>query len=325
MNQQFRQRASAALCAAALAASTTAYAQQFPTKPIRMIVPFAPGGNTDIIARVFTPKWSEILGQQVIVDNRGGAGGTIGTEAAARAAPDGYVLIMVSAGHTINPAMIRKIPYDSVKDFTALGIIADVPTALVLHPSVPAKNMKELIAIAKSKPDLLNYSTAGRGTVGHLSAELLSSVAKIKLTPIHYKSAGQALVDVVSGQVHFQFASMPAALQHTRTNRVRMIAQTGETRSPAAPSVPTMLEQGLKGFVVSSGFALFGPANLPRPLVERINSTLVKALNDPAVKDNLAKQGADVAATSPEKHEQFNRTEIAKWIKVARQAGIEPE
>jgi tripartite-type tricarboxylate transporter receptor subunit TctC len=325
MTQQFRLRASAAFCAVALAASASALAQQYPTKPVRMIVPFAPGGNTDIIARAFTPKWGELLGQQVLVDNRGGAGGTIGTESAARAAPDGYTLIMVSAGHTINPAMIRKMPYDSVKDFTALGVIADVPTALVVHPSVPAKNMKELIAIAKARPNFLNYSTAGRGTVGHLSAELLSSVAQIKLTPIHYKSAGQALIDVVSGQVHFQFASMPAALQHSRSGRVRMVAQTGEVRSPAAKEVPTMIEQGLKGFVVSSGFALFGPANMPRPLVERINGTLVKALGDPAVKSNLAAQGADVAATSPEAHDRFNRNEIAKWIKVAKEAHIEAE
>jgi tripartite-type tricarboxylate transporter receptor subunit TctC len=217
------------------------------------------------------------------------------------------------------------MPYDSVKDFTALGIIADVPTALVLHPSVPVKNMKELIAMAKARPDALNYSTAGRGTVGHLSAELLSSIAKIKLTPIHYKSAGQALIDVVSGQVHFQFSSMPAALQHTRSGRLRMIAQTGETRSPAAKDVPTAVEQGVKGFVVSSGFAVFGPANMPRPLVERINGTLVKALGDPAVKNGLASQGADVVASSPEAHDRFNRNEIAKWIKVAKDAQIEAE
>ena len=325
MTQQFRLRASVALCAVALAASASVSAQQFPTKPVRMIVPFAPGGNTDIIARAFTPKWGELLGQQVIVDNRGGAGGTIGTESAARAAPDGYVLLMVSAGHTINPAMIRKMPYDSVKDFTALGIIADVPTALVMHPSVPVKNMKELIAMARARPDALNYSTAGRGTVGHLSAELLSSIANIKLTPIHYKSAGQALIDVVSGQVHFQFSSMPAALQHTRSGRLRMIAQTGEARSPAAKDVPTAVEQGVTGFVLSSGFALFGPANMPRPLVERINGTLVKALGDPAVKNGLASQGADVVASTPEAHDKFNRNEIAKWIKVARDAKIEAE
>jgi tripartite-type tricarboxylate transporter receptor subunit TctC len=325
MTRNTRLRARVALAAIAIAASASVSAQQYPSKPVRMIVPFAPGGNTDIIARAFTPKWGELLGQQIVVDNRGGAGGTIGTEAAARAAPDGYVLLMVSAGHTINPAMIRKIPYDSVKDFTPLGIIADVPTALVIHPSIPAKNMKELIAVAKSTPAGLNYSTAGRGTVGHLSAELLVSLTKMKLTPIHYKSSGQALIDVVSGQVHFQFSSMPAALVHTRTGRLRMIAQTGETRSSAAKDVPTAVEQGVKGFVVSSGFALFGPANMPRPLVERINGTLVKALGDSAVKSNLAAQGADVVASTPEAHDKFNRNEIAKWIKVARDANIDPE
>jgi tripartite-type tricarboxylate transporter receptor subunit TctC len=232
---------------------------------------------------------------------------------------------MVSAAHTINPAMIRKINYDSVKDFAPIGIIADVPTALVVHPSLPAKNVKELIAIAKASPGTLNYSTAGRGTVGHLSAELLASTAKVKFTPIHYKSAGLALIDVIAGHVHFQFASMPAVLQQTRSGKLRLIAQTGEKRSPAASDVPTMQEQGLKGFVVSSGFALFAPAATPRTIIERVNGALVKALNDPAVKDNLAKQGADVVASTPEQHDTFNRNEIAKWIKVAKEAGIEPE
>jgi len=320
-----RPRVRAALCFACLSLFTAAYAQPYPAKPVRMVVPFAPGGNTDIIARVFAPKMGEILGQQIIIDNRGGAGSTIGTEAVARAAPDGYTLLMVSAAHTINPAMIRKLNYDSVKDFTALGIVADVPTALVVHPSLPAKNVKELIVLARAQPGALNYSTAGRGTVAHLAAELLASIAKIKMTPIHYKSAGQALIDVVSGICHLQFSSMPAALVHTRSGRLRMIAQTGEKRSPAAKDVPTMEEQGLKGFVVSSGFAMFAPAATPRPIVERINGALVKALRDPAVKDNLDKQGADVVASSPEEHDKFNRNEIAKWIKVVREAGIERE
>jgi len=195
----------------------------------------------------------------------------------------------------------------------------------VVHPSLPVKNVKELIALAKAQPGSLNYSTAGRGTVAHLAPELLASTAKIKMTAIHYKSAGQALIDVVSGICHLQFSSMPAALVHTRTGRLRMIAQTGETRSPAAKDVPTMVEQGLKGFVVSSGFAMFAPAATPRPIVERVNGALVKALHDPAVKDSLAKQGADVVASTPEQHDKFNRNEIAKWIKVAREAGIEPE
>jgi tripartite-type tricarboxylate transporter receptor subunit TctC len=304
---------------------THAQSPAYPTKPVRMVVPFAPGGNTDIIARVFAPKMGEILGQQIVIDNRGGAGSTIGTEVVARATPDGYMLLMVSAAHTINPAMIKKLNYDSVKDFAPLGIVADVPTALVVHPSLPVKNVKDLVALAKAQPGALNYSTAGRGTVGHLAAELLSSIAKVKLTPIHYKSSGQSLIDVISGICHFQLSSMPAGLQHTRTGRLRMVAQTGEKRSPAAADIPTMQEQGLKGFVVSSGFAMFAPAGTPRPIIERVNGALVKALNDPAVKDNLSKQGADVVASTPEQHDKFNRAEIAKWIKVAREAGIEPE
>ncbi|MGZ8153914.1 MAG: Bug family tripartite tricarboxylate transporter substrate binding protein [Burkholderiales bacterium] len=319
-------RVRAALCIAALTIAAATHAQQpYPAKPVRMIIPFAPGGNTDIIGRVFAPKMGEILGQNVIIDNRGGAGGTIGTEAASRAAPDGYTLLMVSAGHTINPSMIRKLPYDSVKDFTPIGIIADVPTAFVVHPSLPAKNVKEFIAIAKSKPGAINYSTAGRGTVGHLAAELLQSVAKIKLTAVHYKGSGPSMIDLLAGHVQMQFPSMPAALQHSSGGRLRMIAQTGEQRSPAAPSVPTMEEQGVKGFVVASGFAMFAPAGTPRPIVDRVNAALAKALNDPAVKSNLAKQGADVVASTPEQHDKFNRNEIAKWIKVAREAGIEPE
>ncbi|MGZ8231255.1 MAG: Bug family tripartite tricarboxylate transporter substrate binding protein [Burkholderiales bacterium] len=319
-------RVRAALCIAALTIAAATHAQQpYPAKPVRMIIPFAPGGNTDIIGRVFAPKMGEFLGQNVIIDNRGGAGGTIGTEAASRAAPDGYTLLMVSAGHTINPSMIRKLPYDSVKDFTPIGIIADVPTAFVVHPSLPAKNVKEFVAIAKSKPGAINYSTAGRGTVGHLAAELLQSVAKIKLTAVHYKGSGPSMIDLLAGHVQMQFPSMPAALQHSSGGRLRMIAQTGEQRSPAAPSVPTMEEQGVKGFVVASGFAMFAPAGTPRPIVDRVNAALAKALNDPAVKSNLAKQGADVVASTPEQHDKFNRNEIAKWIKVAREAGIEPE
>ncbi len=313
------------LGAAIGAVSGYAFAQSYPARPVRMIVPFPPGGNTDIIARVYAPKMGEILGQQIVIENRGGAGGSIGTEIASRAAPDGYILLMVSAGHTINPAMAKKLPYDSIKDFAPISVIADVPTAFVVHPSLPAKNLKEFIAIAKARPGEINYSTAGRGTVGHLSAELMSSMAKIKLTAIHYKGTGQSMIDLVAGHVQMQFPSMPAAIQHARGGKLRMIAQTGAKRSSAAPDVPTMQESGLQGFVVSSGFAMFAPAGTPRPIVDRVHAALVKALNDPAVKENLAKQGAEVVASTPEEHDRFNRAEIAKWIKVAGEAGIEPE
>jgi len=317
--------AAALMCAAAIVSPVAVHAQAYPVKPVRMIVPFVPGGNTDIIGRVFAPKMSEFLGQQLVVENRGGAGSTIGTELVARAAPDGYTILMVSAAHTINPAMIKKLPYDSVKDFAPVSIIADVPTAFVVHPSLPAKNVKEFIAIARARPGEINYSTAGRGTVGHLAAELLSSMAKIRLVHVPYKGTGQSMVDLVAGHVQMQLSSMPAAIQHVRTGRLRMIAQTGKQRSAAAPEVPTMEQSGLPGFVVSSGFGMLAPAGTPRPIIDRIHSALVRALNDPAVKENLAKQGAEIVASTPEDYDRFNRAEIAKWLKVAAEAGIVPE
>jgi len=314
------------VCAlAGLLAASLACAQNYPAKPIRMIVPFAPGGNTDIIARVFTPKMAENLGQQIVVENRGGAGSVIGTEVVARAAPDGYVLLVVSAAHTINPAMIRKLPYDSVRDFAFISLIADVPTAFVVHPSLPAKTVGEFIAIARARPGAINYSTAGSGTVGHLAAELLSSMAKIKLVHVPYKGSGPSLVDLVAGHVQMQLSSMPAVIQYVQSGRLRMIAQTGKQRSAAAPAVPTMEEAGLPGFVVSSGFGLMAPAGTPRSIIDQLHAALTKALNDPRVKDNLARQGAEVVASTPDDYDQFNRAEIAKWIKVVAEAGIATE
>lgn len=315
----------ALLAAVITAASAAALAQAYPVKPVRMIIPFAPGGNTDIIGRVFAPKFSEALGQQVIIDNRGGAGSTIGTELAAKSPPDGYVLLMVSAAHTINPAMAKKLPYDSIKDFVPISVIADVPTSFMVHPALPAKNVKEFIAIARARPGEIFYSTAGRGTVGHLAAELLNSAARIKLTAVHYKGSGPSVIDLIAGHVQMQLMSMPAAVPHAKTGKLRMIAQTGEKRSGAAPDVPTMQEQGLKTFVVSSGFAMFAPAGTPRPIVDRVHAALVKALNDPGVKKSLADQGAEIVANTPEQHDAFNKAEIAKWIKVVREAGIQPE
>ena len=307
-----------------LSLSAPIQAQNYPTRTIRMVIPFAAGGNTDIIGRIFAPKMAEILGQQIIIDNRGGAGGTIGTEAVMRAAPDGYTLLMASAGHTINPAMIKKLPYDSVKDFTPMGIVADVPTAFVIHPSLPPKNLKEFIALAKARPDDIFYSTAGIGTVGHLSAELLISTAKIKITAVHYKGSGPSMIDLVGGHVQMQFPSMPAAVPYVASGKLRMIAQTGEKRSPAAPTIPTMIEQGMKDFIVSSGFSMFGPANTPKAIVDRVNAALAQSLKDPKVSKTLLDQGAEPNGSTAEAHDKFNRAEIQKWIKVARAAGIQP-
>ncbi len=302
--------------------SGAALAQNYPAKAVRMIVPFPPGGNTDIIARIVVPKMAEDFGQQILIDNRGGAGSIIGTELASKAQPDGYTLLMVSAAHVMNPSVTRKLPYDSVRDFSPISVVADVPTAFVVHPSLPAKNVKDLIAIAKSRPGELNYATAGSGTVGHLAGELFNAMAGVKLTQILYKGSGPAAIDLLAGHVHMQFASMPAVIQFARGGKMRMIAQTGEKRSAAAPEVPTMIESGLKGYIVSSGFALFAPAKTPRPVIDRVHGALIKSLRNPDVHKSLAGQGAEPVGNSPEQHDTFNKSEIQKWIKVARQAGI---
>jgi len=312
-----------AAVAGTLALAAPAQAQNYPVKTIRLVIPFAAGGNTDIIGRIFVPKMAEIIGQQIIIDNRGGAGSMIGTEAVMRAAPDGYTLLLASAAHTINPSMVKKLPYDSVRDFTPLGVVADVPTAFVIHPSLPPKNVKEFVALAKARPNDIFYSTAGIGTVGHLAAELLISTTGIKLTAVHYKGTGPSMVDLVGGHIQMQFPSMPAAVPYVAANRMRMIGQTGEKRSPAAPTVPTMIEQGYKDFIVSSGFAMFGPANLPKPIADRVNAAMAQALKDPRVNKTLLEQGAEPTGTTPESHDKFNRAEIQKWIKVVRAAGIE--
>jgi tripartite-type tricarboxylate transporter receptor subunit TctC len=315
----------ALLSAAMAVVSAQAAAQNYPVKPVRLMVPFVAGGNTDIIARVVTPEMSKALGQQLIIENRAGAGSVVGTEVVAKSPPDGYTLLMVSAAHVINPAMAKKLPYDSIKDFAPISIVADVPTAFAVHPLLPVKNVKEFIALAKARPGQLNYATAGRGTVGHLSAELLSSMTKIKMVHIAYKGTGQSITDLIAGHVQLQFSSMPAVVNQARAGKLRLLAQTGEKRSAAAKDVPTMVESGIKGFVVSSGFGLLAPAGTPRPVIDRVHGALVKALADPGVRNNLLVQGADPVGNTPEAYDAFNKAEIAKWIKVAREAGIDPE
>ena len=297
-------------------------AQPYPAKVIRMIVPFAPGGNTDIIARFIVPKMGEDLGQQIIIDNRGGASSTIGTDIASKAPPDGYTLLMVSTAHVINPAVIKKLPYDSMRDFAAVTLVADVPNALVVHPSVPARTLKELIALAKSRPSEMLYATPGRGTSTHLAIEMLASRSQLKLVHVPYKGVGPATVDTVAGHVHMQFSGMPSAIQFVRDGRLRMLVQSGAKRSPAAPNVPVMAEAGMPDFVVSSGFGMLAPANTPRIIIDRVNASVRKSLAHPDVNKGLSSQGADPVGNSPDEYDKYNRAEIARWAKVARDAGV---
>ncbi len=297
-------------------------AQTYPTRTIRMVVPFAPGGNTDIIARFIVPKMIEDLGQQVIIDNRGGASSTIGTDIASKSPPDGYTLLMVSTAHVINPAVIKKLPYDSVRDFTPITLVADVPNSLVVHPSVPARSLKELITLARSRPGEMLYATPGRGTSTHLAIEMLASRAKLKLIHVPYKGVGPATVDLVAGHVHMQFAAMPSTIPFVRDGRLRMIAQSGAKRSSAVPDVPIMAEAGMPDFVVSSGFGMLAPGNTPRPIIDRVNAATRKALAHPDVNKGLSSQGAEPVGNSPDEYEKYNRAEIARWSKVARDAGV---
>lgn len=296
----------------------------YPQKPIRLVVPFAPGGPVDIVARSLTPKMGAILGQQIIVDNRGGAGSTIGTEMVARAAPDGYTLLMVSGSYVINPAMVRKLPYDSIKDFASISIIAEVPAALVVHPSLPARNVRGLIALAKARPGEINYSSPGRGTLGHLAAELFSSLAGIRMVHVPYRGAGPALIELMAGQVQLLFAALPGVVREARDGRLRMLAQAGKTRSQSAPDIPTFIESGLPSFVVSSRFGLLAPAGTPRPIIERVRSALVEVLADPTVNKRLLGLGAEKVGSTPDEQDAFTRSEISRWKKVTREAGIQP-
>ena len=312
-----------AFSACTLLLAGAALAQPFPSKAVRVVNPAAPGGNSDIFFRILQPKMSEILGQPVVIDYRPGAGGTIGADLTAKSPPDGYTTALVAASFVINPSLIRKLPYDTVRDFTALGLVVEVPSAVVVHPSLPAKNMKEFIALAKARPGQINFSSSGPGTVGHLTGELLNSTTGIKVVHIPYKGIAPGVIDLVAGHVQLSFPSIPVVIGHVRSGRLRMIAHTGAKRVPAAPEVPTV-QESVPGFVVTSGFSLVGPAGIPRPVAERINGALAKAIHEPANSKALTDGGATPVGNSLDEHAAYIKSEIDKWRKAAKAAGIEP-
>jgi tripartite-type tricarboxylate transporter receptor subunit TctC len=300
-------------------------AQAFPVKLIRVINPAAPGGNSDVFFRLLQPKMVESLGQQLVFDYRPGAGGTIGGEIIARSAPDGYTTGLVAASFVVNPSLLKKLPYNTLKDFTALGLIVDVPSGLVVHPSLPVKTVKDLIALAKARPGQLFASSSGRGAIGHMSLELFNAMAGTSITHVPYKGAGPAIIDLVAGHIQLQFSSLPLVSGHVQQGRIRLIAQTGEKRAGFARDIPTMIEAGMPGYVVSSGFSFIGPAGIPRAIAERLNGALVTSLRDPANRKFLLEQGAEPVGSTLDEHEAYIKSEVAKWIKVVKQAGIEPQ
>ncbi|MDB5812389.1 MAG: Tricarboxylate transport protein TctC [Betaproteobacteria bacterium] len=300
----------------------TLCAQNYPAKPIRLIVPYPPGAGTDIIARTVGQKLGEVLGQQVVVDNRGGGGGVIGADAAAKSPSDGYTMVLVTSTFAMTPAL-QKPPYDPVNDFTPLILLAAVPNILVVHPSLPARNIKELIALARAKPGELSYATSGNGTVSHLLTEWLSSlVGGLKLVHVPYKGNAQALTDLLGGHVSLMFSALPSAMPHLTTGRVRAIAITSKTRTAAVPQVPTFIESGVPDFVFSSEFGLLMPAKTPREIVTRLNTEIVKILRLPDVRERLATQGAQPVGNSPEEYGTLMKADIARWVKIVQSAGI---
>jgi tripartite-type tricarboxylate transporter receptor subunit TctC len=315
------------VCAAAvtaLAAGPLA-AQQYPTKIIRVVNPNNPGGTSDVLFRLLAPKMGEVLGQQLVIDYRPGAGGNIGAEAVSRAAPDGYTTLIAAASILINPAMLKTLPFDVEKDFTPLGVIVDIPAGLVVHPSLPVKSVKELVALGKKRPGEMNFSSSGRGALGHLSGALFNASTGIKTVHIPYKGAGPSIVDLVAGHVQFSFVSLPAISGHLQSGRLRMIAQCGDKRFVSFPDVPTMVEAGVPGFVVTSPFSFFGPAGMPQPVAEKLNGALRAALNDPKNNKILIERGAQPVGNTPAQHTALIKSEIAKWKKVAQQAGLDPQ
>ncbi len=308
-----------------MAMSGSGLAQNYPVKLIRVINPAAPGGNSDLLFRVLSPKMIDLLGQQLVMEYRPGAGATVGKELLSKSAPDGYATMFVAASHVMNPALVRKLSYDTLKDFTPLGLIADIPSALVTHPSLPAKTVKELIALGRAHPGAINFSSGGRGTVGHLAGTLFGSMAKAQYTFVAYKGSHQALIDVMSGNIQFQFSSISNLLPYVESGRLRLLAQTGAKRSPIAGQTPTMAKAGLPGFVVRSGFSFLGPASMPRAVVEKLNNALVTSLREPANRKLLTARSADSMGSTLEEHARYISTEIDKWMKAARDAGVVPE
>jgi tripartite-type tricarboxylate transporter receptor subunit TctC len=316
--------ASVALTFATLLPSPTVDAQAFPSKPIRVIVPFPAGGNADVFARMLGARMSESLAQTIIIDNRAGAAGIIGTQAAMKSAPDGYTLLMGTTGtHATNPAVYRKLPYDPIKDFLPVGNFASSPSVLVVHPSLPARDLKQLIALARARPGMLNYASFGAGSSAHLTGEMLASMAKIRLSHVAYKGGPPALADVAGGHVEMMFNLLPGVLPMVKAGKLRPIAIAAATRTAALPDLPTFEEGGLRDFLSDSWYGIFAPAGTPAPRVKQLNAEINRILSLSDVLQSLESQGADALAGSPEQFARQIRQDLERWSAVARAAGLQ--
>lgn len=317
----------AAVCGAVLLSwGAAAAAQNYPSKPVRFVVPFAPGGSTDTLARAMGGKLSELLNQQVVIDNRPGANGDIGTGIVARAVPDGYTIVLgYIANFGIGPSLYDKMPYDPVKDFAPVTQVAGASNILVIHPSLPAKNFKEFIAYSKANPKKVTFASASVASVGHLTGELLNDLAGIDMVHVPYKGSGQAISDLVGGHIKVMISGMASTLPHVKSGKLRGIATTGARRTPATPDLPTIAESGFPGFEATSWFGVLAPAGTPRPVVARLNKDIIRALQDPAVAKRLADVGFEITTGTPEQFAAYIQSEIKKWAKVVKASGAKAE
>ena len=308
---------------AALALAADASAQSYPNRPVRFIVPYPAGGATDIISRLIGDKLGAALGQQFVIDNRAGGGQKIGTSLAAKAAPDGYTILLVSITHAINPGLFKEMPYDAIKDFSPITLTAISPLVLVVHPSVPAKSVRELIALMKAQPGKLNTATSGIGSGGHLAAELFKSIAGVDMTFVPYKGGALAYIDLIGGQVDLMFTSPAATLSYAKAGKLRVLATTGAKRSPATPELPTVAEAtGIRGYEAGLWYGVVAPDGTPRAIVQLLNAEIVKALRLPDVRGTLAAQAVEAVSSTPEEFATHIKSEIAKWAKVIKDANI---
>ena len=300
-----------------------ALSQPYPARPIRMVIGFPPGGGTDIVGRIVAQRLSEVLGQSVLPDNRGGAAGLIATEIVAKAPPDGYTVLMAHiAAISILPTLMPKIPYDAAKDFAPISLVAIAPNLLVVHPSLPVRTVKDLIALAKARPGQLQYASPGAGTVQHLAGELFKLQAKVDMLHVPYKGSGQSIVDLVSGQVHLNFDSMPPVMPHVKNGRLRAIAVTSEKRFALLPDVPSVSEGGVAGFDMSTWWGLIAPSGASKDVVARLHVETAKLLRQADVKDKIANVGAETVGNSPEQFAAFIRAERAKYAKIVKDGNI---
>jgi len=317
--------AAIAACAAALSCPG-ASAQAYPLRPVRFIVPFAPGGSTDTLARAIGQKLGDALGQQVVVDNRSGGNGNIGMEIVAHAAPDGYTIVLgYIANLAIGPNLYAKLPFDPVKDFAPVTQLAQSPNILVVHPSVPAKTFREFIAYAKAHPGQVNFASASVGSIGHLTGELLNNAAGIRMQHIAYKGSGQAVIDLLGGQIQSMFSGMSSVMPHIKSGKLRALAVTGAQRSPAAPDVPTIAESGFPGFEATAWYGVLAPAGTPRSVIDRLHDEIVRALKAPDVRERLEGVGFELVGGTPDAFGAYIKSEIKKWAKVVKTSGARPE